>query len=79
MSDDFSSSRRLQERNQDKDRFVSKARHIHRFHRPRIENRAKQEAERDRMIFLWIMAVLVSVGVVVSVALFLLNRSTVVE
>jgi len=74
MSDNFSSWRRLQERSQEKDPFVSKARHIHRFHKPHHQNRAKREAERDRMIFLWVMAALVAVGVVVAVAMFLMNR-----
>jgi hypothetical protein len=74
MPDDFSSWRRLQERSQVKDPFVTKARHIHRFHKPHHQNRAKREAERDRMIFLWIMAILVAVGVVAAVAMFLLNK-----
>ena len=77
MADDFSSWRRLQERSQVKDPFVSKARHIHRFHKPQHQNQAKREAERDRAIFLWIMAALVAVGVVVAVAMFLMNRQTV--
>lgn len=77
MADDFSSWRRLQERSQVKDPFVSKARHIHRFHKPQNQNQARQEAERDRTIFLWIMAALVAVGVVVAVAMFLMNRQTV--
>lgn len=75
MSDEFSSWRRLQERNQVKDQFVSKARHIHRFHRPQRVNRAKREAERDRIIFLWVMAAIVAVGIVVAVAMFLINRT----
>jgi hypothetical protein len=74
MADDFSSWRRLQERSQVKDPFVSKARHIHRFHKPPIQNHAKREAERDRMVFLWIMAALVAVGVVAAVAMFLMNK-----
>lgn len=74
MSEDFNSWRRLQERSQVKEPFVSKARHIHRFHRPHHENRAKQEAERDRTIFLWVMAAIVAVGVVVAVAMFLMNK-----
>jgi len=75
MSDDFSSSHRLQDRSAVKDPFVSKARHIHRFHRPQHINRAKREAERDRVIFLWIMAAIVAVGIVVAVAMFLINRT----
>lgn len=77
MSDNFSSWRRLQERSQSKDPFVSKARHIHRFNKPKSDNQAKREAERDRMIFLWIMAALVAVGVVVAVAMFLMNKQSV--
>jgi len=77
MSDDFSSWRRLQERSQVKEPFISKARHIHRFNKPHHTNRAKREAERDRIIFLWIMAALVAVGVVVSVAMFLMNKQAV--
>ncbi len=79
MSDDFSSSRRLQERTSEKDPFVSKARHIHRFHRPQKINRARREAERDRVIFLWIMAAIVAVGIVVAVAMFLINRTASVD
>jgi hypothetical protein len=79
MSDDFSSSRRLQERSSEKEPFVSKARHIHRFHRPQTLNRAKREAERDRIIFLWIMAAIVAVGIVVAVGMFLINRTTSVD
>ena len=53
---------------------MSKARHIHRFGRvPRV-NKAKREAERDRVIFLWIMAAIVAVGIVVAVAAFIVNR-----
>jgi hypothetical protein len=75
MPDDFTSSPRLADRTADKDPFVSKARHIHRFNQPRRVSRAKREAERDRVVFLWIMATLVAVGVVVSVAMFIINKS----
>ena len=74
MSDDFNSGRRAQERVSDKDRFVTTARHIHRFNRPQRVNPAKREAERDRVIFLWVMAALVSIGIVVAVSMFLLNK-----
>jgi hypothetical protein len=71
-----SSGPRVRERTQVKEPFVSKARHIHRFHRPHEEHRAKKEAARDRVIFLSIMAAVVAVGVVVAVALFLMHRQT---
>ena len=76
MPDEFSSWRRMHDRPVAKDRFVSKARHIHRFGRVARVNRARKEAERDRVIFLWIMAALVAVGIVVSVAAFIINRDT---
>ena len=76
MPDDFSSSRRMHERSSVKEPFVSKARHIHRFGRTARENRAKQEAEKDRVIFLWVMAALVAIGIVVAVAAFLINKET---
>lgn len=67
----------MQDRSTGKDAFVTKARHIHRFGRPERFNRAKREAERDRIIFLWVMAALVAVGIVVAVAAFIINRDTV--
>jgi hypothetical protein len=75
MPDDFFSSRRMHEKPQVKEPFVSKARHIHRFNRSERVNQAKQEAERDRIIFLWIMAALVAIGIVVAVATFLINKT----
>ena len=74
MPDDFSNWRRQNDRPGGKEPFVSKARHIHRFGRPHQVNKAKREAERDRVIFLWIMAALVAVGIVVAVAAFIVNR-----
>lgn len=74
MPDEFSSWRRLHERPQVKEPFVTKARHIHRFGRGDKVNTAKQEAERDRIIFLWVMAALVAVGIVVAVAAFIINK-----
>ncbi len=74
MSDEFSSSRRVHERPSEKEPFVSKARHIHRFGRHDRVNLAKLEAEKDRVIFLWIMAGLVAIGIVVAVAAFLINK-----
>jgi hypothetical protein len=79
MPDDFTSSQRLADRAQDKEPFVSKARHIHRFNQPRRVSRARREAEKDRMVFLWVMAALVAVGVVVAVAMFIVNKSGPVE
>lgn len=77
MSDEFSSSRRMPERSPVKEPFVSKARHIHRFGRHDRVNHAKREAEKDRVIFLWIMAGLVAIGIVVAVAAFLINKGNV--
>lgn len=76
MPDEFSSWRRMHERSPVKDPFVSKARHIHRFGRAERVNRAKHEAEKDRVIFLWVMAALVAIGIVVAVAAFLINRGS---
>ena len=74
MPDEFSNWRRLHERPQVKEPFSTKARHIHRYGKPQKENRAKREAEKDRVIFLWIMAALVAIGIVVVVAAFLINK-----
>ena len=74
MPDEFSSSRRIHERSPEKEPFVSKARHIHRFGRNDRVNHAKLEAEKDRVIFLWIMAGLVAIGIVVAVAAFIINK-----
>jgi len=75
MPDDFTSWQLHAERARDKEPFVSRARHIHRFNQPRGVNRARREAERDRVVFLWIMAALVAVGVVVAVTMFILKQS----
>ncbi len=74
MPDEFSSWRRMHERSPVKDPFVSKARHIHRFGRSQRVNHSKHEAEKDRVIFLWVMAGLVAIGIVTAVAAFLINR-----
>lgn len=74
MPDEFSNWRRIHERPRAKEPYVSKLRHIHRFGRVQRVNRAKREAERDRVIFLWVMAALLAVGIVVAVAAFLINR-----
>ncbi len=79
MPDDFSSQRRIHERPRTNEPFQTKARHIHRFGRRRGQNTAKIEAARDRMIFLWVMTILVSVGIVVAVATFLVKKDTAVE
>ena len=76
MPDEFSSWRRLHSKQPVKEPFVTKARHIHRFSRGDKVNRAKLEAERDRIIFLWVMAALVAVGIVVAVAAFIINKDT---
>ena len=76
MPDEFSSWRRMHDRSPVKEPFVTKARHIHRFGRPQRINQARREAERDRVIFLWIMAALVAVGIVVAVAAFIINKET---
>ncbi len=74
MPDEFSSSRRINERSPEKEPFVSKARHIHRFGRHDHVNLSKREADKDRVIFLWIMAGLVAIGIVVAVAAFIINK-----
>ena len=74
MSDEFSNWHRVQDRASVKEPFATKARHIHRYGRPQRVNHARREAERDRIIFLWIMAILVAVGIVVAVAAFLINK-----
>ncbi len=74
MADDFSNWQRVNERPQVKEPFTSRARHIHRFGREKQINEAKKEAERDRLIFLWIMAALVAVGIVVAIGTFLINK-----
>jgi hypothetical protein len=76
MPDEFSSWRRMHDRSPVKEPFVTKTRHIHRFGRPERINRAKREAERDRIIFLWIMAALVAIGIVVAVAAFIIHKET---
>lgn len=77
MPDEFSNWRRLHERPQVKEPFTSKAKHIHRYSHPKRENTAKREAEKDRVIFLWIMAALVAVGIVVAIAAFMVNQGSV--
>lgn len=79
MPDEFSTWRRLHERPRTNDPFQTKARHIHRFGRKRGQNVAKAEAQKDRIIFLWVMAILVGVGIVAAVAAFLIKRDMGVE
>jgi hypothetical protein len=74
MPDEFTSWRRTNDRSPDRDRFVTKARHIHRFGRPQRVNQARREAERDRVIFLWVMAGLVAIGIVVAFAVLVINK-----
>jgi hypothetical protein len=76
MPDEFSTWRRLHERSRTTEPFQTKSRHIHRFGRKRRVNVAKEEEARDRVIFLWVMAVLVGVGIVAAVAAFLIKKET---
>jgi hypothetical protein len=76
MPDEFSSWRRMGDRPPVKEPFVPKALHIHRFGRKERVNRARREAERDRVIFLWVMAALVAIGIVTAVAAFIINKET---
>ena len=69
MPDDFEKWNRVQDRRGSSDRFVSRARHVHRFNSPRAVNESRLEARRDRLIFLWVVGILVAVGAIVVVAM----------
>jgi hypothetical protein len=64
MPDHFDQWKRLQDRQGSTDKFVTKARHVSRYRGPKPASEPRLEAQRDRLIFLIVVGILVTVGVI---------------
>ncbi|RFC53068.1 MAG: hypothetical protein DVB22_000141 [Verrucomicrobia bacterium] len=75
MPDEFDKWKRLQDRQGITDKFVTKPRHAQRYRGPKPPSQARLEAQRDRIIFLVVMGILVTVAAIVVFG-FIRSRTT---
>ena len=69
MPDEFDKWKRLQDRQGITDKFVTKPRHAQRYRGPKPPSQSRLEAQRDRIIFLVVMGILVTVAAIVAFGL----------
>ena len=75
MPDEFDKWKRLQDRQGITDKFVTKPRHAQRYRGPKPPNQPRLEAQRDRIIFLVVMGILVTVAAIFVFG-FIRSRTT---
>jgi len=75
MPDEFDKWKRLQDRQGITDKFVTKPRHAQRYRGPKPPSQPRLEAQRDRIIFLVVMGILVTVAAIVVFG-FIRSRTT---
>ena len=75
MPDEFDKWKRLQDRQGITDKFVTKPRHAQRYRGPKPPSQPLLEAQRDRIIFLVVMGILVTVAAIVVFG-FIRSRTT---
>jgi hypothetical protein len=69
MPDEFDKWKRLQDRQGITDKFVTRPRHAQRYRGPKPPSQPRLEAQRDRIIFLVVMGILVTVAAIVAFGL----------